>query len=266
MTGAMTGGADFSDLTTRIISAVVLIVVGLGLVWVGGDAFGVLLVVAAGLMGWETSRMHTDVVLIQFVYGLVLAALVLALMFLPLYWSVALGVITLGAAVIGHRQVPTVLAASAAIAVACVTLQYVRAHLGLDWTVWLLAVVVASDVGGYFAGKLIGGPKILPRISPKKTWSGTLGGWALAAVVGLVALNLGLGGGGLIVLSVLLAIAAQIGDLMESAMKRRAGIKDSSGLIPGHGGLLDRFDGTIGASTALGLVLLLGVAGALGIS
>nr|MCO4824970.1 phosphatidate cytidylyltransferase [Amylibacter sp.] len=120
------------------------------------------------------------------------------------------------------------------------------------------------DIGGYFAGKMIGGPKILPAISPKKTWSGTLGGWALAGVVGFIAVQMGLGGYGLIVLSVLMAIAAQIGDLLESLMKRKAGVKDSSNLIPGHGGLLDRFDGMMGAGVALGLVLALGGAGVLG--
>jgi phosphatidate cytidylyltransferase len=130
----------------------------------------------------------------------------------------------------------------------------------------LLVVVVASDVGGYFAGKLIGGPKILPSISPKKTWSGTLGGWALAAVVGFIAIQLGMGGFGLVVLSIFVAMAAQIGDLLESMMKRKAGVKDSSNLIPGHGGLLDRFDGVMGASVALGIVLALGGAGLLGMA
>ena len=88
----------------------------------------------------------------------------------------------------------------------------------------------------------------------------------MAAVVGFVAYQVGTGGFGTVVLSVLVAIAAQIGDLLESLMKRRAGIKDSSNLIPGHGGLLDRFDGTMGAAVAVGIVLALGGAGVMGMT
>jgi phosphatidate cytidylyltransferase len=93
-----------------------------------------------------------------------------------------------------------------------------------------------------------------------------LGGLTLAASVGVFFVLFDMGGNGLIMLSVVMAVAAQIGDLLESLMKRRAGIKDSSNLIPGHGGLLDRFDGTVGASVVLGLVLALGGASRLGLS
>jgi phosphatidate cytidylyltransferase len=258
--------ADFSDLMPRIVSAIALVFIGAGIVWVGGDPFGVFLIVAAGLMGWETSGMHQPLVLVNYAFGLVLAALVLALMFLPTFWSGVLVGLVCGAAILGHKSWVTVIIASAAIAVTCVTLNTVRIEFGLGWTIWLLLVVVASDVGGYFAGKLIGGPKILPRISPKKTWSGTLGGWALAALVGFGAVQAGIAGMSVILVSVVVALAAQIGDLLESAMKRRAGVKDSSHLIPGHGGLLDRFDGTVGASCAVGVVLALGGARALGMA
>jgi phosphatidate cytidylyltransferase len=118
---------------------------------------------------------------------------------------------------------------------------------------WLVGVVLASDVLGYFAGRLIGGPKFWPRISPKKTWAGTVAGWIGAALVGWAAMSPMGVGPGLIVLSVVLALAAQMGDIAESAIKRRAGVKDSSRLIPGHGGVMDRFDGMVGAA----LVLLL---------
>lgn len=262
----MTAKADFSDLMPRIVSAGAMVAVGLGCMWVGGDAFGVLLIVAAGLMGWEVSRMHTDQQMVPFVYGLVISAVVLSAMFLSDFWSGVLVALVIGAALLGHQKRPPVVYTSVAIVITCVTLFVLRSQFGFGWTLWLVLVVVASDIGGYFAGKLIGGPKILPKISPKKTWSGTLGGWALAALVGLIAVQMGMGGFGLIVLSVLMAIAAQIGDLLESLMKRRADVKDSSNLIPGHGGLLDRFDGTMGASVVLGLVLALGGAGVLGLS
>ncbi|MDB9857189.1 phosphatidate cytidylyltransferase [Amylibacter sp.] len=260
----MSKGADFSDLMPRILSAVVLVLLGLGCMWVGGDAFGVLLIVAAGLMAWETSRMHSDALIVHYAYGLVIAAVVLSAMFLSAFWSGVLVAIAIGAAFMGHHTRAPVIYATVAIILACTTLFFLRNQFGFGWTLWLVVVVAASDIGGYFAGKMIGGPKILPAISPKKTWSGTLGGWALAGVVGFIAVQMGLGGYGLIVLSVLMAIAAQIGDLLESLMKRKAGVKDSSNLIPGHGGLLDRFDGMMGAGVALGLVLALGGAGVLG--
>ncbi len=262
----MSSKADFSDLMPRIVSAVALVLVGLGCMWVGGDAFGVLLIVAAGLMGWEVSRMHADAPIVPFVYGLVIAAVVLSAMFLPAFWSGVLVALAIGAALLGHHTRPPVVYTSVAIVITCTTLFVLRSQFGFGWTLWLVLVVIASDIGGYFAGKLIGGPKILPAISPKKTWSGTLGGWALAALVGIVAIQMDMGGFGLIALSVVMAIAAQIGDLLESLMKRKAGIKDSSNLIPGHGGLLDRFDGTMGASVALGLVMALGGAGLMGLS
>lgn len=119
---------------------------------------------------------------------------------------------------------------------------------GLVWMLWLMLVVIATDVAGYFAGKAFGGPKFMPRISPKKTWSGTSAGWAAAAVVG-IGFMIQLGAGiGLVLVSVAVSFAAQLGDIAESAIKRYAGVKDASALIPGHGGLMDRFDGLMAAA------------------
>jgi phosphatidate cytidylyltransferase len=110
---------------------------------------------------------------------------------------------------------------------------------------------------GYFAGRMIGGPKFWPRVSPKKTWSGTVAGWVGAALVALVFLTIpGTTAGVLIVLSVAMALASQMGDIAESAVKRATGVKDSSSLIPGHGGLMDRFDGMLGAAVFLSLAQL----------
>ena len=116
---------------------------------------------------------------------------------------------------------------------------------------WIVLVVVVTDILGYFAGRYFGGPKFWPAISPKKTWAGTIAGWAGAALVGAGFWLAGFGGPGLIVLSPLVALAGQIGDIVESWIKRRAGVKDASGLIPGHGGVLDRFDALIGAVLAV---------------
>ncbi|MDB2407938.1 phosphatidate cytidylyltransferase, partial [Jannaschia sp.] len=127
-------------------------------------------------------------------------------------------------------------------------------EFGLLWMLWLIAVVVISDVAGYFAGRMIGGPKFWPKISPKKTWSGTVAGWIGAALVGwiwAVWLN---AGWETIGISVALAMMAQMGDIAESAVKRKMDVKDSSNLLPGHGGLFDRFDAMLGAALMLMII------------
>ncbi len=125
---------------------------------------------------------------------------------------------------------------------------------------WLLAVVWATDIGAYAIGRTLGGPRLAPRWSPSKTWSGFAGGTVCAALAGAAtALALGLSPALPVVLvSAGLAIVAQFGDLAESLAKRRFGVKDSSGLIPGHGGLLDRLDGLLAAIPALALLTLIG--------
>jgi phosphatidate cytidylyltransferase len=135
-------------------------------------------------------------------------------------------------------------------------------HRGAVIVVWLVCIVVMSDVMGYFAGRLIGGPLFWPAISPKKTWSGTIAGWLGAAVLGagFAVWQAGsghVGGWGLIYISPLVAMAGQAGDIVESLIKRRAGVKDASRLIPGHGGLLDRFDALIGATLAVQMLQML---------
>ena len=130
---------------------------------------------------------------------------------------------------------------------------------GLEAVFWLLVMVWAIDSFAYFAGRTIGGPKLMPSISPKKTWAGLIGGM-LGAVAAGVAAALMIGVGSPILLGIVsagLAVVEQLGDFFESAMKRRAGLKDSGHLIPGHGGMLDRVDGlmavTVGAAL-LGMI------------
>jgi phosphatidate cytidylyltransferase len=112
----------------------------------------------------------------------------------------------------------------------------------------ILLVVWVTDIGGYFAGRGIGGAKLWPRVSPKKTWAGAVGGFAASLLVAAGFAALGLGKTGpLLLLGAVLSIASQLGDLFESAVKRRFGVKDSSQIIPGHGGLMDRLDGFVAA-------------------
>jgi phosphatidate cytidylyltransferase len=112
----------------------------------------------------------------------------------------------------------------------------------------ILLVVWVTDIGGFFAGRSIGGPKLWPRISPKKTWAGAVGGFAASMAIAYGFAVFGLGKMvPMLVLGAVLSIASQLGDLFESAVKRRFGVKDSSQIIPGHGGLLDRLDGYVAA-------------------
>jgi phosphatidate cytidylyltransferase len=112
----------------------------------------------------------------------------------------------------------------------------------------ILLVVWATDIGGYFAGRSIGGPKLWPRVSPKKTWAGAIGGFLASLVISGAFAAFGLGKTGpILLLGAVLSIASQLGDLLESAVKRRFGVKDSSHIIPGHGGLMDRLDGFVAA-------------------
>ena len=130
--------------------------------------------------------------------------------------------------------------------------------LGRETVVWIVLCVWATDIGAYFVGRSAGGAKLAPRISPGKTWSGLLGGMAWAAV-GSAAIGYAFGLGETVSLAAIgagLAVVDQIGDLAESAVKRRAGVKDSGKLIPGHGGLLDRVDGLVAVLVAVAVVRL----------
>jgi len=119
---------------------------------------------------------------------------------------------------------------------------------GFAALMFVLLVVWATDIGGYFAGRGIGGPKLWPRISPKKTWAGAVGGFAASLVVAVGFAVLGFGKTGpILLLGAALSVASQFGDLFESSVKRRFGVKDSGHIIPGHGGLMDRLDGFVAA-------------------
>ncbi len=142
-------------------------------------------------------------------------------------------------------------AGSCYIALAVWGLMWLRlSENGALTVIWLLFVVWGTDVGGYFAGKALGGPKLAPRISPGKTWAGFFGGIALAAAVSVAisAMFVLWEPVPLALLAIFLSIVSQIGDLFESALKRHFDLKDSGGLIPGHGGILDRVDGLAFAS------------------
>ena len=132
---------------------------------------------------------------------------------------------------------------------------------GLGLIVYLLLVVWGTDTGAYFAGRIIGGPKLLPSVSPKKTWAGLIGGMAFAALFGYC-VSLGFDESRVVPAAIIgagLAVVSQAGDFFESFLKRRAGVKDSGTLIPGHGGILDRVDGLLFAALFLALIVQFGL-------
>ncbi len=240
----------WSDLTARVFSAAVLVVLGAVEVWLGGLWFEAFVAAACAIMTWELVRMvdpQRSGVALQLAI-LTGVAVVVSYHLPPLYKLPFL----LAPALVGAGQITRNrgLYVWFVIWIAAAGLGFItiRENMGFAWMVWLIAVVVATDVAGYFVGKSIGGPKFWPRISPKKTWSGTAGGWAAAAVVGAIFASYVGYGVPLVLLSVLTSMASQLGDIVESATKRKMGVKDSSALIPGHGGFLDRFDGMMGAA------------------
>lgn len=246
----------WDDLAPRLISAVAMVAIGALGVWLGGLWFHALIGAVVALMVWELVKMldtarSKSALILSAVAGIsVLIAIelppALGLPFLLAPSMVGLGRMEKGGA--------TYAVFTALIMLAGFGLMALRDDFGLTWMVWLLLVVVVTDIAGYFAGRLIGGPKLWPRVSPKKTWSGTVAGWAGAGVVALLFAGVTQAGVGLIGVSVAVSMASQIGDIAESAIKRRAGVKDSSKLIPGHGGLLDRFDGMLGAAILIVIV------------
>ncbi|NOD91560.1 phosphatidate cytidylyltransferase [Ruegeria sp. HKCCD4884] len=240
----------WSDLTARVLSAAVLVLIGAVEVWLGGIWFEIFIAVACGLMTWELVRMiepNSQSTGIQL--GILTSAAVLLSYHVPPLYTLP---VVVAPALVGMGQMSRskILYGLFAVWIVGAGLGFIsiRENFGFGWMVWLIAVVVATDVAGYFVGKTIGGPKFWPRVSPKKTWSGTAGGWAAAACVGIAFATHAGFGFAFVVVSVLASMASQIGDIIESAVKRKFGVKDSSNLIPGHGGFLDRFDGMMGAA------------------
>jgi len=256
-------------LTLRILSALVLAPIAVGAVWFGSPWLPILTAIAAAGMAWEWARLcrggrvgTTGAVLIAAVLVAIIVAVTAGI-------GPAIAVAAIAAVIVfwiaarAHEPEPRWFALGLLwIALPCVLLLWL-AHAegaGRLTLLWIFAIVWATDIGAYMVGRRIGGPLLAPHWSPRKTWAGIIGGAGCAALAGWATAGmLGLSSAlPLVLVSAGLAIVEQFGDLAESVAKRRFGVKDSSGLIPGHGGLLDRLDGLLAVIPAVALLTLIG--------
>jgi phosphatidate cytidylyltransferase len=250
-----------SDLKMRVASALVMGPLAIGSAYWGGWPFAVFWAIAAAGMLWEwfaltCGRTHLPALAVGGVA--LLAALLLAGSGRADLACLAALIGAAVAAAIGPSEIRGWLAGGVAYASAmliAVIVLRADAAAGLLAIVFLFAVVWATDILAYFAGRMFGGPKLWPAVSPKKTWSGAAGGTLAAVVLGVAVVWIASLGrlAPVAAVAFVLSVISQFGDLLESAIKRRFGVKDASHLIPGHGGLMDRLDGFVAAAVAAAL-------------
>lgn len=256
--------SNWADLGVRTASALVLIPMVLVAEWAGGIWFE-LLVAALGLaVAWEWCQIVFSGQRAQFLLHAIAAlAAVLSVYFAMPLVGLAI-VVVLQAISLVLAEKPLTLWRSLGVlytGIPCLALVLLREDqsFGFVAVIWCFVLVWSADILAYFAGRLIGGPKLAPRISPKKTWAG-LGGAITGAMLASFAVSHFAGLAGALPLALLsggLAIVEQAGDLFESSLKRHYGVKDSGRLIPGHGGVLDRIDGLIAVVTVAAAIGIL---------
>jgi phosphatidate cytidylyltransferase len=259
--------AERRNLTDRVLSGMVMGPLVIALVLFGGWVFDIAAAAAAAVGLGEWLRLVTGRAM---VWGYALpAALILAYRMGGITAGLAvLVLLTICLFLLGAR--PGVKRAELAfglpyVGLTLLALSWLRnsAEAGLHLVLFVILVIWATDIGAFFAGRTFGGPRLAPRISPNKTWSGFAGGLVLAGMAGLawaVATQGAAGFANAVLIAVVLSVAGQGGDLFESAAKRRFGVKDSGNLIPGHGGMLDRIDALLVAAPLFALLYFSGLA------
>tara|TARA_Y100000815_G_scaffold121105_1_gene109297 strand:+ start:634 stop:1491 length:858 start_codon:yes stop_codon:yes gene_type:complete len=276
--------ARWRDLGVRLLSALVMIAVTIAALMGGQIVWGIYVYAIYCVMIWElmplcdpnvAARHRRALAPLPMLFPLLALGLLVAGLSTPdetqppgtapgglFYGGYIAGTIALIAPLIGGLVVLRSgrllwLAYGAMLAGSALFLAFAYSEHGVWGLVALVTIVVISDTSGYFAGRALGGPKFWPAVSPKKTWSGTVAGWICTALFGAVVLpQFGVPVIAAAGLTFLVCLAAQLGDIAESAMKRRVDIKDSSNLIPGHGGFLDRLDALVAAASLAGLITL----------
>ena len=252
------GKRRLPDLLPRLLSALVLMAAALVSIWRGGLFFDLIWLGAALAVGCEWQKLiAAPRLLVRYLLtglGLILAALFISKDWFGGACALLVGCSIAAALAAGHSR--RLWAFGGIIYAGSLLVSIEALHSSADHgsrsIVWLFAVVWGTDVFAYFGGRLIGGAKLWPKVSPSKTWSGTLTGVFAGALIGVGVATYGLAGPSvklpLFGLGLAAAVISQAGDMFESWVKRRFGVKDSSRLIPGHGGFMDRLDGFIAAA------------------
>ncbi len=249
-----------SNLYMRVVAALVLAPLTIAIAWLGGWIWACVVIAAAALLYFEWLMIvgisGNRRVAVAGIAALALAGICLMLLRTDIAVAVILAGILAAATMTKDKRgwIASGLVYAAAALIATILVRR-DAEFGFIGLMFVLLVVWVTDIGGYFAGRGIGGPKLWPRVSPKKTWAGAIGGLVLALVVAAGFALLGFGRmGPMLLLGAVLSVVSQLGDLFESAVKRRFDVKDSSHIIPGHGGLLDRLDGFVAAIVVAALI------------
>lgn len=249
-----------SNLYMRVVAALVLAPLTIAIAWLGGWIWACVVIAAAALLYFEWLMIvgisGNRRVAVAGIAALALAGICLMLLRTDIAAAVILAGILAAAMMTKDKRgwIASGLVYAAAALIATILVRR-DAEFGFIGLMFVLLVVWVTDIGGYFAGRGIGGPKLWPRVSPKKTWAGAIGGLVLALVVAAGFALLGFGRmGPMLLLGAVLSVVSQLGDLFESAVKRRFDVKDSSHIIPGHGGLLDRLDGFVAAIVVAALI------------
>ncbi|MEM9045695.1 MAG: phosphatidate cytidylyltransferase [Pseudomonadota bacterium] len=264
----MTASDRFADLRPRIVTSLILVVLAVGAIWLGGLWTAALVTLAVALMCVElagiTEGRRVDIYSGATLWALPAAALPITFLFLTIpQGSVLIGFLVLLTACVDLLAGRRAGLLARIIGVGWITgvgLSFIWIRHFPEWgllsTAWIALVVAATDIGAYFAGRLIGGAKLWPALSPKKTWAGLGGGVALAFLVGGLFswATTGTYFPQVCTVSAIAALLSQGGDLAESALKRHYGAKDAGTLLPGHGGVLDRCDGLLAATFVAALL------------
>ena len=255
---------NFRNFLVRSLSTAVITPIVGYILFIGGDYFSLFISILGAVMIWEMARAifgsaHSRFLIILSIgFGVVILLTGLRIGILLLSTFVLLFLVSFSIYCLVIKQADKItkfLICSLFIVIPCTLFLWLRETKELIILFWILSCVIATDIGAYVVGKIIGGAKLAPKTSPNKTWSGLIGGVTASAFTGL----------GFSVfwmekhfkfvcLSLLIAIVAQMGDLLESRFKRKYSLKETSNIIPGHGGIMDRLDGHMAAVTFIALI------------